>query len=160
MRDKNNFFQKQGDRDCTLVSFNNAVGYKVIKKKELNREIEKRVEKFAQYVGLPLSDEAVSRFRDSMVINGNRYTPFTVWSIAKQLGMIPEMPQRVYSMNSLGRYIILGRRITGENHAVGCRNGKIYDSLLSDNPVDLNLRNLQDIFKNPEDIYGIYSVVT
>jgi hypothetical protein len=156
------FFEKQNSKDCSVHSLNNAMGRVIITPEEVSAEIDKRVAAYASILSLPLDSKVVSIYKKQLVDNDTFFSAESVWYAAAALGRCT-LPKRLAYPGSLtpeivhkDHLIFLGKGKEGEPHAVGVRNGEIYDSLNKSNtPIPLTEENISAIYKQ---VLGVYAI--
>jgi hypothetical protein len=150
------FFEKVRDQDCAIHSLNNAMGRKIIEKKEVVAFIDEMVERFRRDLRMDISraDEMQYRHRFSEKCS-SFFTAEIVWKAAQEAGRIgPQIPipgfgGKFSAVANLPvplppRMVVLGiEPTTRTQHAIAVRDGKIYDSL-RDEPAPLTDAELRE----------------
>lgn len=149
------FFERQNERDCTIHSLNNAMGKVVVTKKQVLDYIKLVTDRYA---AAGHSVEDTKKVRDKMAKDDTFFTADVVWSTAKNLGTIGEVSpvpgfagdfanvDTLPSWVRNGHLVFLGLDPKGHPHAVGARDGLIYDSQRwSNGPVPLNNQELSKV---------------
>lgn len=139
------YFQQQSSRsrDCTLCSFNNAMGYTALTKRQVDAFINKVVDvklekaykkKNGRNASIPTTHKTAARALLSD--HSTFYSPDAVWGAAIEKGLIrgvAPIGKKYASVASMARtttagIIILGADPSGANHAVAVRGGMLFDS--------------------------------
>ena len=137
------YFEPQNDKDCTIHSINNAMGRRVISKREVLSHIGARVKVYAAKLGLDVRDERVKVYRNKLSTDSTFFSAEAVWKAAEELGHIGKqvpvpgyggkftkvasLPTWVREKSSI---VLLGLDAAGGMHAVAVREGKLLDSQL------------------------------
>ena len=161
MMTTDSFFEKQKSKDCSVHSLNNALGRVVITPDEVTSELGRRVGAYAQEMGLPTSSKEVKKYRDGLTEDDTFFSAECVWYAAAALGR-SRVPKQIEYKGSLtpeilsrSNIIFLGKVEDGSYHAVGARNGKVYDSLNIDPlPEPLTDETIKDIYK---EVMGVFA---
>lgn len=155
----NGYFEKQHDRDCTIHSFNNALGYNALTKAQVLENIQKHVDAFIKQNELPPNSPEVKKFRNMYSEGDSFFTAEIVWDTAIKLGVIrgmipiPGFGGSFTNVESLPSWvresniIILGVNKKGFPHAIAAREGYLFDSDKCCEPITFNTKNLRTIFK-------------
>lgn len=186
MLGKDDYFEGQHGRDCVIHSLNNAFGRRVVTKQEVLDFIEKRIaQEMKAYETMDPRDikkkEAAIRSRYSS--GTTFFAADVVWDCAKEKGEFslyvpipgfttPFLRMEVMTPDVVVHPIVLLGGDKGKGtHAVGVRNGVIYDSeRVKEGPRPLLkeevTKSLPRVFgayaflKNPQDIVAIRRVNT
>jgi hypothetical protein len=161
------FWEKQSEnsKNCSIHSFNNALGFKAITPKQVSDHIESRLKKYAMLMGLKEDDPIIKEYRNRIYTKGTFFTADSVWKAGADLGII-DSPLAVQGFGGdylditpemlKSRLILLGVGHDGAYHAVGVRDGLIFDSLSDkDKPDILNEENLK---KNYETVFAAFII--
>jgi hypothetical protein len=160
------FFERQNDRDCTIHSLNNAMGRVVVTKEQVLRHIRNHTDAYAA----SHTSEETRRYRDKMAEGNSFFTAETVWKTAQDLGTIgPAVPipgfagefadleQQLPSWVLKAPLVFLGLDTKGNTHAVGARDGYIYDSQRwSKGPKPLTNHNLS---KSLSRVFALFTIM-
>lgn len=131
------FFERQNERDCTIHSLNNASGRVVVTKKQVLEKIDRMVADFAKTHDDPAQ---VEKYKKQLTVKNSFFSAETVWDTAIELGTVASMSPvpgfggDFADLDHLPSWIIkahlvfLGLDAKGHPHAVGARDGRIYDS--------------------------------
>ena len=151
------FHERQSSKDCSVHSLNNALGRVVITPEEVAQQIDIRVAAFAKTLDLPLTDAKVKEYKTGLTKNNTFFSADSVWYAAAALGKItvPKLIER-HEMLKYKNLIFLGIGKDGSNHAVGARNGFVYDSLNDGPPEALTDEIINTIYK---EILGVFAFI-
>lgn len=153
------FHERQNSKDCSVHSLNNAMGFVVVKPEEVSEQIAKRVRAFSSIVDY--NSDAVKSYQSGLSDPDDTFfSAESVWYAAAALGRcyVPkqiedEMVYETHSKHHKDSLIFLGEGIDGAYHAVGCRNGRIYDSLNDGPSVELTKANIGKIYRK---VLGVF----
>ena len=155
------FHEKQRAQDCSIHSLNNALGRKAVDSTQVLNEIKKRVHAYADVLKLPLTDKAVKKYRKTLSNGKTFFSAESVWYAAAALGQ-GRIPRQIEWLGTLtpamigaSGLIVLGKTKDDTYHAVGARDGKIFDSLNKGEPHELTVENLNAIYST---ILGVFEV--
>ena len=158
------FFERQNEEDCSVHSLNNALGRVVITPEEVSGEIERRVSAFANTLGDEPDSARVVKYAQGLATDETFFTAESVWYAAVGLGRCG-VPRRMEydfvkgltpEILAKKHLILLGESVEDSPHAIGVRNGFIYDSLNEEDepPVPLTDENIKKKYKN---VYAIFA---
>lgn len=150
------FHERQNSKDCSVHSFNNALGRVAITPDEVSTELERRIASYAKAIGEPVDSKMVLKYRKGLSKNNTFFSAESVWYAAAALGKskVPVQIKYEDALASKRGLIFLGRGIEGPHHAVGARGGMIYDSLNTGPAVPLTDENVKKIYK---EVLGVFS---
>ena len=156
------FFERQNSKDCSVHSLNNSLGRVVITPEEVTAEMERRVGAYALALGLPPDSKEVKKYRNGLAENDTFFSAECAWyasaalgrsKVPKQLNYRGSVTPEILSHRNL---IFLGKVEDGSYHAVGARDGKVYDSLNIDvAPEPLTDDTIKDIYK---EVMGVFAL--
>ena len=157
------YFEKQEDDDCSVHSFNNAAGAKVITDKEVLESIERmKVAYQSQLVELGVSEDKAAdmtkEYASKLSTKKTNFTPETVWAAAlSRAGVpIPVETSKDIPDGDTRRLIILGEGHENNKHAIAARGGLLYDSLSKDEVgVPVTKENLSKIYTKIDGVYEL-----
>ena len=146
------FHERQTSKDCAVHSLNNAMGWEVISPEEVSGEIDKRVEIYTKALGTKRG----KAYRDSLSEDNTFFSAEAVWYASAALGRtgIPKPIEYKDIDTYKDRHmILLGIVPDGSRHAVGVRQGLIFDSLNDGPAVPLTDENIKKIYK---EVLGVF----
>lgn len=151
------YFEKQNDRDCTIHSINNALGYKAVEKAQVLENISRLVEEFVRKADQTLSSPMAKKYRDMLASGNSFFSAEVVWDTAIRNGKVGSMMpvpgfggdfaivETLPSWVKEAPLVILGLDSYGQPHAIAARKGEIYDSQRCCDPIPLNTKNLEKV---------------
>jgi hypothetical protein len=158
------YFERQNEQDCTIHSFNNAFGGNYIEKSEILEYIEDVLQDMQQKGA---SESEIEKMRDRYSTGQTSFMARIVWEAAKQKGIYHDIIPVAGAQTPYHRFdiifesdllrdspiIVLGMK-KGSRHAIGIKNGRIFDSEhKSGCSIDGNKDNLIKVLSK---IHGIY----
>lgn len=148
------YYERQTSKDCSVHSFNNALGYRAITPEEVSNEISRRVYAYADVLRMPADSKKVVKYWRKLAHDGTYFCAECVWYAAAALGRAT-VPQKIRDFDgriltediaTRPHLIFLGQLHDGSPHAIGARYGRFYDSLHDGPPLPLTQENMDTIY--------------
>lgn len=169
------YFEEQSERNCTIHSFNNAFGRKILDKVDVLAFIDVEARKLRsslEDMGMDAFqiEKEVNRYKHNSSTGGTNFKASEVWSAGKILKQshygyvpLPAVRTPVLDINPIlnspevsSRPIVVLGSIYDNPHAIAIRDGRIYDSESHPTVYDLTRENL---LKCLDKIVGAYVFV-